>query len=302
MKILIPVDGSSYSKTALAFLASRRELLALKPHIELLVAPEPLPEIVPRIASKETLMKYYEISAEDVLKPSREFLAKEKIHAEEKVFLTDEPAQAILEEAKITAPDLIIMGSKNYGVHSGYFVGSVTGAVLSHTTEPVLVIRNRPVPEKADYAVGICVDGSDYSRAAVQYAADHKELFGKNAEYHLIHVSGDYSDLMALGNAMVAKLISSHRKESYERVADTVRPTLEAAGITPVEVSLTGNPGNEIAAYAKKAGLDMLVLGSRGQNTLMTAVLGSTASRTASQADVPLLVIRKPLKKEVGAS
>lgn len=34
----------------------------------------------------------------------------------------------------------------------------------------------------------------------------------------------------------------------------------------------------------------------------MTAVLGSTASRTASQADVPLLVIRKPLKKEVGAS
>lgn len=174
--------------------------------------------------------------------------------------------------------------------------------MLSHTTEPVLVIRNRPVPEKADYAVGICVDGSDYSRAAVQYAADHKELFGKNAEYHLIHVSGDYSDLMALGNAMVAKLISSHRKESYERVADTVRPTLEAAGITPVEVSLTGNPGNEIAAYAKKAGLDMLVLGSRGQNTLMTAVLGSTASRTASQADVPLLVIRKPLKKEVGAS
>ena len=46
----------------------------------------------------------------------------------------------------------------------------------------------------------------------------------------------------------------------------------------------------------------MLVLGSRGQNTLMTTVLGSTASRTASQADVPLLVIRKPLKKEVGAS
>ena len=27
----------------------------------------------------------------------------------------------------------------------------------------------------------------------------------------------------------------------------------------------------------------------------MTTVLGSTASRTASQADVPLLVIRKPV-------
>lgn len=136
MKILIPVDGSSYSKTALAFLASRRELLALKPHIELLVAPEPLPEIVPRIASKETLMKYYEISAEDVLKPSREFLAKEKIHAQEKVFLTDEPAKAIVEEAKITAPDLIIMGSKNYGVHSGYFVGMRHGgrALAHHRT------------------------------------------------------------------------------------------------------------------------------------------------------------------------
>ena len=66
----------------------------------------------------------------------------------------------------------------------------------------------------------------------------------------------------------------------------------EKAGVKPKEVCLVGNPGDEIAAYCKKRHLDVLVMGSHGYGRFKAAVMGSTATRIASIADVPLLIIR----------
>ena len=43
MKILVPIDGSSYSENSLAFVASRATLLGTATEIELLVVLDPLP-------------------------------------------------------------------------------------------------------------------------------------------------------------------------------------------------------------------------------------------------------------------
>ena len=43
MKILVPIDGSSYSENSLAFLASRRELFGENPTVELLVVFDSVP-------------------------------------------------------------------------------------------------------------------------------------------------------------------------------------------------------------------------------------------------------------------
>lgn len=43
MKILVPIDGSSYSENSLSFVASRTSLLGQTPEIELLVVLDPLP-------------------------------------------------------------------------------------------------------------------------------------------------------------------------------------------------------------------------------------------------------------------
>ena len=66
----------------------------------------------------------------------------------------------------------------------------------------------------------------------------------------------------------------------------------EKTGIDPREVQLLGKPGQAIAQYAKQAQLDMLVLGSHGYGRFMSAVMGSTAMRIASMAEIPLLVVR----------
>ena len=58
------------------------------------------------------------------------------------------------------------------------------------------------------------------------------------------------------------------------------------------EICLVGNPGDEIAAFAKNEGLDLIVMGTRGYGAFKAAVLGSTATRIAAISDTPLLVIQ----------
>ena len=58
------------------------------------------------------------------------------------------------------------------------------------------------------------------------------------------------------------------------------------------EICLVGNAGDELAAYARKKRLDVLVMGSHGHGAFRAAVLGSVATRTAAHCEVPLLLVR----------
>ena len=86
--------------------------------------------------------------------------------------------------------------------------------------------------------------------------------------------------------------VRSMQKEAFEEAVGPFRPDFENAKYATKEVCLVGNPGDEIAAYAKKAGLDLIVMGTRGYGAFKAAVLGSTATRIAAISETPLLVIQ----------
>ncbi len=297
MKILVPIDGSSYSENSLAFVASRATLLGSSPDIELLVILDPLPSRAAKMVGRDSLNRYYEEEAEKVFEPARKFLHKEGVVFKE-AFFVGNPSEKIAEEAERLGADLIIMGSRGRTALAGLFLGSVTNGVLARTKNPILMLRNKPVPEGDALKVGIAVDGSKYGVAAVKYALRHKELFGKGAHIYLINVAGDYAGAvmpdmagMALPALSEAEVLELQKKEFTETV-EPLRPLFEKAGITAKEVCLVGNPGDEIAAFSKKKKLDVLVLGSHGYGRFKSAVMGSTATRIAAQGDVPLLLIR----------
>ena len=64
MKILLPIDGSEYSKYAIDFLASRVTLLGSNPDIELLNVQVPLPARARRLVGNDALERYYEEEAD----------------------------------------------------------------------------------------------------------------------------------------------------------------------------------------------------------------------------------------------
>ena len=203
------------------------------------------------------------------------------------------------EEAVRLDADLVIMGSRGRTALAGLFLGSVTNGVLARTKNPILIVRNKAVPETDAMRVGIAVDGSKFGVAAVKYLVRHKELFGEGASFYLINVASDYAGAvmpdmagMALPALSESEVLELQKKEFGEAVVP-IRPILAKAGLTPKEVCLVGNPGDEIAAFAKKKKLDLVVMGSHGYGRFKSAVMGSTATRIAAQGDVPILLIRR---------
>ena len=299
MKILIPVDGSVYSDNAVAFVASRTTLIGHEPHIVLLNVQAPLPARASRLVSREALDDYYKDESEKAFKPARKILKKAKMAAEE-IAKVGTPAEEIAKVAEEMKADLLIMGSHGRSALKGLLFGSVTNAVLALTKVPLLMLRDKGAPQTDALTVGIAVDGSKFGSAAVKYAVKNLDLFGgQGAKVHLINTVSDYAGavmpdmtgmaLPALSEDEVVEL----QKSEFAEAIDPVLPLFDKAGIKPKEVCLVGNPGDEIAAYCKKRHLDILVMGSHGYGRFKAAVMGSTATRIASIADVPLLIIRK---------
>ena len=295
-KILVPFDGSSYSMNSLEFIASRLTMLGREPAIRLLVVQQPLPSKAATLIAPEGVSAYFEADAEKTLKAARKFLKKNQIEVEEHI-VQGNPAEMIAQEAADFAADLIIMGSRGRTAFGGLFFGSVTNGVLARTKTPVLILRGKPAPQEDALKVGLCVDGSEFSSAAVQYAMSHKSLFGRTAKYTVLTVSTPYTEaaMPELGFGLprvTPEAAEKMAEDQAEKAFESVRPIFSKARVKPKEVSLEGNAGEEIARYAKKK-LDMLVMGSHGYGRFKAAVMGSVATRVASSGNVPLLIVRE---------
>ena len=68
MKILLPVDGSVYSRSAIDFVATRASLLGKHPDIELLNVQTP-PTFLQKLFSRETLDEHTAKEAENTFIP-----------------------------------------------------------------------------------------------------------------------------------------------------------------------------------------------------------------------------------------
>lgn len=298
MKILVPVDGSAYSAIAVDFIASRSTLLGAAPQIELLNVQTPVPQRAARVVGKEVVSGYYEDEARKALKPAAVKLAKAGVDAVAR-HVVGNPAEKIADVAEGKDVDLIVMGSHGRSALKGLLLGSVTHAVLAHTKKPLLILRSKAAPKGDALKVGIAVDGSKFGRAAVRYALKHRNLFGVGAQFTLINVASDFAGAvmpdmagMALPALSEAEVLELQKKE-FHSATHPLHALFAKAGITPQETCLVGNPGDELAAYAKKKKLDVLVMGSHGYGAFKAAVMGSTAMRVAAQGDVPLLLVRE---------
>ncbi len=140
MKILVPVDGSPFTKRMLAYLAAHDEWLGEAHSYTLLYVSPAVPPRAAAVIDKETLKSYYTEEGEKVFKPIRSFFAKQKIKAEF-VAKVGHAAEVIADLAAKGRFDLLMMGSHGHGVLGNLVLGSVTTKVISRSEVPVLIIR-----------------------------------------------------------------------------------------------------------------------------------------------------------------
>lgn len=281
MKILVPLDGSDFSRGTLAFLASRKTFLADHPALDLINVQPSLPARAGALMSEEALAGYYEEESANAFEASGTVPESRAV----RTALVGHPAEVIAREAEDRGADLIVMGSHGMSGFSELLFGSVTMGVLARSHIPMLVLRNTTPPADKGVNVVFCVDGSDESRAAVKFALEHRSLFGETPNFILVHVSPTVVSSGADGAELAGK-------KEFEAAMDKVRPLFVAIGVVPEEVALTGTPGDAVATFAGTRNTGFLVMGSHGYGRLKSLLLGSTALRIASQTKIPLLIVR----------
>jgi nucleotide-binding universal stress UspA family protein len=140
MKILLPVDGSDYTKRMLGYLASHDELLGVAHDFHFLHVVLPIPAYPSRFLERGMLDTYYSEEAERVLKPVRAF-AEQKHWNYRATFVHGHAAEEITRAADAEKCELIVMGSHGHGALGNVVLGSVANTVLARSKVPMLLIR-----------------------------------------------------------------------------------------------------------------------------------------------------------------
>ena len=140
MKILLPIDGSDYTRRMLAYIAAHDELLGHGHVYIAFTAVAPIPNHAAQYLDRSMLDGHYREQADLVLKPVKAF-AEQNGWTLRTAYLPGHAADAIATFAESERPDLIVMGTHGHSALGNVLLGSVTTGVLARCKAPVLLVR-----------------------------------------------------------------------------------------------------------------------------------------------------------------
>ncbi len=214
--------------------------------------------------------------------------------AVEAELLRGRPSAAVVEDAKLWGPDLIVVGSRGHGPVETAVLGSVSAAIVDHATCPVLVARG-------DHAARVILaeDGSPAGMAA-------RDLVAAWPAFAAIPVvvvgvvdvaapwrSGIAPTMFAAAMDVYTEMITNARTTHREIVAAT-EAHLRAAGRTVSGELREGDPADQLRRAATDPAGDLIVVGSRGHVGISRLVMGSVAHAVLTHAHCSVLVVKRP--------
>ncbi len=180
--------------------------------------------------------------------------------------------------------DLLVVGRRGSGGLRG--LGSTSRHCSIHAPTSVAVIPEGAEPLVADPSVMVAVDGSPHSIDAMVWAA---RAFAPSAK---IAVSHSHDEQMLDYHDLPGEVRSGLQERAGLRLGDAVDRALVRLE-TPVEFEqhvYEGDPRSTILDAAW--GVDVLVVGDRGNSGVRGLLLGSFASYAVGHAEVPVVIAR----------
>ena len=110
MRILLPVDGSIYSQTAIRFLAARQSAFGDDLKIELLNVQHLIPKALIELLSLTAVNAYSEAESQKIFDSLDDTVTRSGLIAETQS-LTGDIGDTIVEEAQKTQANLVVMGT-----------------------------------------------------------------------------------------------------------------------------------------------------------------------------------------------
>jgi nucleotide-binding universal stress UspA family protein len=140
MKILLPVDGSPYTRKMLDYVCANRTLFDASHSYTLLNTQNPLPPHARSALGASVVNDYHAEEATKVLEPALATLAASGLTADSQ-WKVGPAGDTIAAFASEGGYELILMGSHGHGSLARLVMGSVSTQVLAQCGVPVLLIR-----------------------------------------------------------------------------------------------------------------------------------------------------------------
>ena len=140
MKILLPIDGSAYTKKMLAYLSTHDEMFSPNHEYTLLNVQVPLPPRARAAVGADVAKQYYTEEADKLSRPVFKFLQRHHIEPTI-VSKVGNAGETIAKVANSGEFDLVVMGSHGHSAFGNLVMGSVATQVLAHCKVPVLLVR-----------------------------------------------------------------------------------------------------------------------------------------------------------------
>ncbi|MCC7411989.1 MAG: universal stress protein [Gammaproteobacteria bacterium] len=145
------------------------------------------------------------------------------------------------------------------------------------------------------------IDGSKGGTHAAEFAGTLARATGARVTLILAHDPDVY---VVSGPGEAAWISSQEYEELHSRFTEQLRekvsdPAFKAAvealgdvGAAPKQIVTWGHPAETLCEQAKRDGVDLIVMGSRGRSAFTSLVLGSVSSQVLHHAPCPVTIVR----------
>jgi nucleotide-binding universal stress UspA family protein len=139
-RVLLPVDASEHASRAVDYVVSMHRQGPATMDLHVVNVQGELPADVTRFIAKESIDEYRRENSEKALTPARQKLEAAGVPYNAHM-LIGKPWEAISEYAGTNKCDLIVMGTRGMGLHTGGLLGSVALGVAQRSPVPVLLVK-----------------------------------------------------------------------------------------------------------------------------------------------------------------
>ena len=287
--IVVGVDGSAASASAVRWAAREAELRALPLVVVSVLAPVvqaggPWPEVpVPEEYLRLQQAEATEIVDKAVRSAADVTAAALKITGE--VVLGPIVATLV---AMSTRADMMVVGCRGEDAVSRALLGSVSSGLVHHAHCPVAIIHAEELPsERASVVVGI--DGSPTSELATAIAFD--EASRRGVDLVALHAWSDMGPI-EFASANWAPIEWRNIKVAEEEVLSERLSgwSDQYPDVTVHRVVVCDRPGPRLLGGAGEA--QLLVLGSHGRGGFPGMLLGSVCNAVVNSAQIPVIIAR----------
>lgn len=287
MKIIVATDGSPCSTFALQTLAhfAPPEECTL---VHALALPDlNYPLITPdvREEAQRTIATQLRQEGEELLRQARSQVPSDfpKVDCLHQI---GHPVEVILETARSSQANLILMGARGLGQFQELILGSVSHRIVLHAPCPTLVVK---APIKQIHKILLPIEGEEDADLAVQFLG--LRPFRHTVDIQVFSVWPQPQLAWPVTVGLSKKMEVQALEEAQSKLDGVTQRLLKMNYSCQSQVGL-GNPALAILDQATSFQPDLIMMGTHSRGGLSQFLMGSVSHSLHHQSNYPILLVR----------